>query len=244
MDKLIVLLGILFLSQSCRDTTNEASSQLPDTVDAKGSPVPDPVPDAFKSILRPNANLKPGVVYTDTVTYVGFDDTRDNGAVRVEKNKDTVDLICDDEPSGFRPGDLLEIRWKLDSIRDAGDPDYLSFRECLITAKPLQSASSAGNSGNRHAQSFVVSCGSGCAMTHNVRKISRLHSKAIEVTFSIDLYTDENLTESFEETYTFYYTDARALEKIIREGESGNAMETFTPSAKSAFEDFSTQLVQ
>ncbi len=108
----------------------------------------------------------------------------------------------------------------------------------------FKSASFGGDSGKMSTHSFVVSCGSGCAMTHNVRKITQLRPSAIEVTFGIELYTDETLTESYDETYTFYYTAAKTLERIAREGESGNALETFPPSAKRAFEDFGIQLVR
>lgn len=94
------------------------------------------LPDSFKSRLRPDETLYPGKVYTDTVTYVDFNNyDYDQVLFTIKKNNDTIVLISEDEWEGkyFKEQEII-INWKIDSIRPAGDSEYLDFKEFLISS--------------------------------------------------------------------------------------------------------------
>lgn len=92
----------------------------------------------FKSDLRPGEKLKLGKVYTDTVQYVNFNDEGDNDLFFVKKNTDTISLISNKVKADFVRGNLIEIKWKIDSMRFAGDSETLAFPEFLMAAKNLK----------------------------------------------------------------------------------------------------------
>ena len=229
--------GYFFWNFERNSTQTENNSNIQEPTEVKK------ISSECKSSLRPNEKLNLGKIYTDIVKYVKFDDNGDNWLVVVKKNKDTVGLICDKEQSDFLGGEEIEIQWKMDSIRYAGDPEFLNYHEFLISAKKINSNFSVRDFSRMKNQSFVISCGTGCAMTHNVKKINQINPSSIEVTFEIEMYINEELTETFDETYTFKYKDSNVLEKITREGETENAMETFVGSAKKSFQDFGTKLI-
>lgn len=91
-----------------------------------------------ESALRPNENVELGKIYTDTVQFVNFNDNGDDWLFVVKKNNDTVSLIYNHDNPEFSRGDELEIRWKMDRLRPAGDPDYLDFSEYLISSKVIK----------------------------------------------------------------------------------------------------------
>lgn len=92
----------------------------------------------LKSELRPKENFELGKIYTDTVEFTEFNDDGDYRLYFVKRFEDTIDLITELD-SEFVRGDELEIQWKLDSLRPAGDPEFLDFREFLISAKKINS---------------------------------------------------------------------------------------------------------
>ncbi|WP_257668833.1 hypothetical protein [Parapedobacter tibetensis] len=92
---------------------------------------------SLKSDLRPGEPLKLGKVYTDTVTFVDFNDDGDYFLFNVEKAQDTVWLIYQDEHNFVR-GDRLAIQWEMDSMYFAGDPEELDFTERLVSASLLE----------------------------------------------------------------------------------------------------------
>lgn len=95
--------------------------------------------------------------------------------------------------------------------------------------------------GKSQTNSFVVSCGSGCAMTYIVRKI--LKEKAgYTVTFSVDMYIDERLSDQFDETYSFIFDRNHRIYKIISEGTQQNVLKTLPAAARRSFLDFSQTL--
>lgn len=93
------------------------------------------IPSEFKSELRPNENIELGKIYTDTIKFIQFIDYTDDWQFLVEKNKDTINLIYNHEDLKFFKGEKLEIKWKMDSMRAAGDSDFLDYREFLVSAK-------------------------------------------------------------------------------------------------------------
>lgn len=50
--------------------------------------------------------------------------------------------------------------------------------------------------------SFVVSCGSGCALTYNFNKIER-NEKSITIKFKVEMYVNEETIDVYYETYRF-----------------------------------------
>lgn len=93
----------------------------------------------FKSELRPGEKLHFGKIYTDIVNYVEFNNDYDLWSFGVEKNGKTSVLVYPyEDPPAFVLGDQLSITWKIDSHRNAGDPEMLHFSEFLIDAKKAE----------------------------------------------------------------------------------------------------------
>ena len=136
MKKIIIILSTtFFFFQSCGNGTEKKTTNTKKKVHTTVATIP----TKFTSLLRPNEKLELGKIYTDKVKYVNFDDNGDNWLFLVKKDKDTIALISlDIEKSEFIRGDELEIQWKMDSIRNAGDPEFLDFREFLVSAKKIK----------------------------------------------------------------------------------------------------------
>lgn len=90
--------------------------------------------------------------------------------------------------------------------------------------------------------SFVISCGSGCAMTYNVKNIIDLENVK-EVKFEIETYIDNVLSETNHETYLFYYNQSNQIEKIQHKAEKENILENLLPDAVESFKNFAGKLV-
>lgn len=140
--KLYVLFVLVSLVQSCKEqpqkTTKkeiEKSSIIEKSIE-EGTITS---PTEFKSKLMAYENLKLNTVYTDTVNYVKFDDNFDYWLFFVKKQKDTIGLIYNkEELPKFVKGEEIEIQWKMDSLRPAGDPEFLDFKEFCLSAKRLK----------------------------------------------------------------------------------------------------------
>jgi len=90
--------------------------------------------------------------------------------------------------------------------------------------------------------SFVISCGSGCAMTYNHKNVKDL-GNIKEVRFEVETYIDEVLSETNDETYLFYYNRSNQIEKIQHKGEKENILENLLPDAVESFKNFAGKLV-
>ncbi|KFC18485.1 hypothetical protein [Chryseobacterium sp. FH1] len=234
----IPLVMVVFVLQACEKKVENSSKEnsVQKNIDVEKKLT------EFKSLLRPNENIELGKIYTDTVNFVDFMDYTDDYLFVVKKSKDTIHLIFNKDNPKFVRGNKLEIKWKMDSLRPAGDPDFLDYQEFLISSKKLSNEISKRDFSKVKNQSFVISCGTGCAMTHNIKKVEEINPKSIKVTFEIDTYIDQEQTETFDEIYTFYYDNAKILKKITREGEAENALDNFMGSAKQSFEEFAVKL--
>ncbi|OAH69307.1 hypothetical protein AXA65_14805 [Chryseobacterium sp. FP211-J200] len=110
-----------------------------------------------------------------------------------------------------------------------------------ITTKKTKSTISEKKISEIQNQSFVISCGSGCAMTYKVKEINQINQVSIEVTFEVDMYIDEQITETFDETYVFSYGNINT----IRNKKSDEYIEKiFTESAQQSFTDFGAKLIR
>ncbi|WP_295770862.1 hypothetical protein [uncultured Mucilaginibacter sp.] len=91
-------------------------------------------------------------------------------------------------------------------------------------------------------QSIVISCGSGCAMSYSSKAVNR-QSGSIKVDFEVKMYEDEAITDTYDETYVFYYTDANKIDKIIKEGEKDDVLKNLMPASQRVFIEFGESLV-
>ncbi|MBF4505251.1 hypothetical protein IRZ83_01135 [Flavobacterium sp. JLP] len=93
----------------------------------------------FESDLRPSEKLKLGQPYSDTVEYVEFDNNGDFPLFSVQKNKKLVGLVSNSEDAPkFKRGDVLELKWKMDTLYVAGESEELNFSEWMISAKKVK----------------------------------------------------------------------------------------------------------
>lgn len=94
------------------------------------------------------------------------------------------------------------------------------------------------------SRNFVISCGTGWAMTHIVKEIKKIDQVSIEVTFEVKTYIDEEQTETFDETYIFVYGNINTIQHISTNGKSENIEEIFSESALRSFKEFGEKLFQ
>jgi len=134
MKKIVLAIVSAILLSSCENKPK--TNLLPEnTVVINPS---DSTHNDFSSKLRLNETLKLGTNYTDTVDFVDFNDQGDDFIFSVAKNKDTIGLIYNTGEVTFVRGDKIAIEWKMDSLRRAGDPEYLDHTEFLISSKVLK----------------------------------------------------------------------------------------------------------
>lgn len=127
-----LLFAPLFALLSCGNNTANSHA---DTAD---STVVNSDTTTYSSRLRPHEKLQLGKVYTDTVIFDNVDEHGDYTWVAVRKGKDTVGLVVYEEPVPFVKGEEIELKWKVDSIRYAGDAEYLEHVEYFVAAKRLK----------------------------------------------------------------------------------------------------------
>lgn len=236
----LALMASVIILHSCDKKTQHMSRS---NLDQKSKDA-EKIYTKFKSLLRPGEDIELGKIYTDTVYYVDFMDYTDDYQFVVKKNKDTIHLIYNQDNLKYLRGNKLEIKWKIDSIRPAGDPELLQYTEFLVSARKLKSKTSSKNFSDMKNRSFVISCGTGCALTHTVKNITRIDASTIKATFEVEMYINEEVTETFDDTYIFSYDSSENLKKVTREDESENLLETFyMGGAKDSFQTFGLQLV-
>lgn len=105
-----------------------------------------------------------------------------------------------------------------------------------------QNSTKVNDNSKELSDSFVISCGSGCAMTYNLKNVKDL-GNIKEVRFEVETYIDEVLSETNDETYLFYYDRSNQIEKIQHKGEKENILENLLPNAVESFKNFAGKLV-
>ncbi|MCD0455567.1 hypothetical protein LPB85_08900 [Chryseobacterium sp. LC2016-27] len=105
-----------------------------------------------------------------------------------------------------------------------------------------QNSTKVNDNSKEQSDSFVISCGSGCAMTYNLKNVKDL-GNIKEVRFEVETYIDEVLSETNDETYLFYYNQSNQIEKIQHKGEKENILENLLPNAVNSFKNFAGKLV-
>lgn len=91
-------------------------------------------------------------------------------------------------------------------------------------------------------ESFVISCGSGCAISYSPESIKQINN-SMDVTFNVKMYEDEKITDTYDEAYIFSYNDFGKLDKIVKKGESEDFLGTLMPDAQQSFLDFGNNLM-
>ncbi|MCS3868584.1 hypothetical protein J3D55_001500 [Chryseobacterium ginsenosidimutans] len=93
------------------------------------------------------------------------------------------------------------------------------------------------------SQSFVLSCGSGCAMTYVSENITG-NLPELKVKFKVEMYVDEKLSDTYNEVYIFSYDQSNQIEDVHLEGKNENVLKTLLPTAQISFRDFAKELVK
>ncbi|AZA92339.1 Uncharacterised protein [Chryseobacterium nakagawai] len=91
--------------------------------------------------------------------------------------------------------------------------------------------------------SFTLSCGSGCAVTYTAENISQ-DKTSVKVKFKVENYINEELTETNDETYFFYYSNTGEIDKIINEETHKNILDEYFLSAQESFKEFAASLIR
>lgn len=60
--------------------------------------------------------------------------------------------------------------------------------------------------------SFVLSCGSGCALTYDLRNKRQLNKQELELKFHITMYVDEKIDEEHFELYKIKHNNFKVIE--------------------------------
>ncbi|MFD1605217.1 hypothetical protein ACFSJW_01340 [Flavobacterium artemisiae] len=138
--KLFYPLALLVLLSSCNK--NEKTEKLPSKSLSKEKIVEKTsdksLNQKFKSTLRPNQDLELHKVYTDTVQFIEYNTDFDYFFIDVKKGNDIAGLNTNSDNINFNRGDVLEVKWKIDSIFIAGDGERLDFAEWLVSAKKIK----------------------------------------------------------------------------------------------------------
>ena len=97
----------------------------------------------FSSKLRPNKFVLLNQVYTDTIEFKSYNDNGDYFNLIGNKNGIDLSLIYNWEAQNhnqydFKYGDLIKVKWKMDSIWIAGDGETLDFSERAIDADKVK----------------------------------------------------------------------------------------------------------
>ncbi|SNR31301.1 hypothetical protein [Flavobacterium sp. ov086] len=90
-------------------------------------------------------------------------------------------------------------------------------------------------------ETFVISCGSGCAMNYTPEYVLK-YITTIKVKFNVKMYIDEVLSDTYFETYIFYYDKNNELDSIKLEGKGENILKTLMPDAQDSFKNFGKKI--
>ncbi|WP_291871295.1 hypothetical protein [Maribacter sp.] len=103
----------------------------------------------FASNIRPDEVITLNKTYADTITFSSYSDGGDYNLLFGNKKGIDHSLIykwdweLNQNKYNFKSGDMLAIKWKMDSIWLAGDGETLDFKETIIDAERIQSGNKA-----------------------------------------------------------------------------------------------------
>jgi hypothetical protein len=76
---------------------------------------------------------------------------------------------------------------------------------------------------NDDKQGFVISCGSGCAISYSEVSRKKINNK-YQIKFNVKMYINENIEEEYDEIYIFEFNDINVLTKINIKGYDENLL--------------------
>ncbi|MEZ4778745.1 MAG: hypothetical protein R2786_05110 [Flavobacteriaceae bacterium] len=137
----VLIYAITIVLSSCKNETKNTSKepQTQEVIEDTLTPPKNQIPAFFKSAIRPNEKLDLKKHYSDTVTFIEFNNYDfDEVLFGIKTKSDTVYLISEDLwEDQFLPEDSLVITWKIDSLRPSGDPEVLDFTPFLVGATKI-----------------------------------------------------------------------------------------------------------
>ncbi|MDR4951331.1 hypothetical protein REB14_03905 [Chryseobacterium sp. ES2] len=110
-------------------------------------------------------------------------------------------------------------------------------------SKQTQNISNSQKTNVEINKSFVISCGSGCALTYTAENILQNDDTSIKVKFKVEMHTDEKLSDSYYENYLFSYDKNKEIEKITIEGKNENILSNLMPDAQDSFREFAAEII-
>lgn len=124
LNKLIISFIILSIF-SCKETNKN------------NIPVKSISNEAIKSKTK-KPLIKNDKIFIDTLTFVNYNDDFDYMTLNAKKGKDDYQFINDDnDDRSFLIGDLIEIKWKKDTIFIAGDGETPELAEWIVSTKKI-----------------------------------------------------------------------------------------------------------
>ncbi|MFD1552874.1 hypothetical protein DNU06_08080 [Putridiphycobacter roseus] len=95
-----------------------------------------------KSSVRANSLVSLKEIYIDSIEFIGYNDDFDYFLLTGKKNKRAIDFFYDwqwkkNGAYDFKSGDIIEVKWKMDTFWVAGDGERADFHEWVIDAKKL-----------------------------------------------------------------------------------------------------------
>lgn len=94
----------------------------------------------FNSNLKPEKLILLNQIYTDTIEFLAYNDDGDYSLLSGKKNGIDISIVYNwerynNEKYNFIYGDIIKIKWKMDSIFYAGNGETLDFKETGIDAE-------------------------------------------------------------------------------------------------------------
>lgn len=126
--------------------------------------------------------------------------------------------------------------------KNISENDFHNLKDTSLTISPKKSLSTSKVIKGIN-KSFVLNCGSGCAMTYTAENISS-ELPRIKVKFKIETYLDEKLSDTYYDVYIFNYDNLNNIIKIESEGKNENILENLLPDAQESFKKFSIDLIK
>jgi hypothetical protein len=142
-NNILYTFSILTILLSCKQTNAELANE--NTLKTVTMKKDEKAKSDFKSSLRPNENIEKNKKYEDIVIFMGIDNNGDYPLLIVKKNGNTVSLIFSDleadnfsKTASYEQGDIIRIKWKVDTAEVAGDDEKPYLTEFLLTSKKIK----------------------------------------------------------------------------------------------------------
>lgn len=145
MKKIIILLAAFTYLFSCKEKKAEQAKEKVSEIAISKNKNTEKNKSDFKSNLRPNEDIEKGKEYQDEVVFIKTDEEGDYPLLFVEKNRKPITLIFSDletdnfsKTASYQQGDIISIRWNIDTAEMAGDGDKPYLTEFLLNSARIK----------------------------------------------------------------------------------------------------------